>query len=116
MTSPKRRSASRAVVQPHNRVQAKPFPDIKLLGAQFGEVALVPSGMIAKLDDLVCGRVHVFSQRHGAMVFHGGEPPHNQIREALPANCVLPQDRGVAVWASDDRFHRASTAERASVA
>lgn len=40
---------------------AKPFPDRELLGAQFGEVAFVPSGMIAKLDDLVCGRVHVLA-------------------------------------------------------
>jgi hypothetical protein len=42
------------------------------------------------------------SQRHGALLFHGGQPRHkNQIREALLADCNLPQDRGVAVWAAD---------------
>ena len=71
--------------------------------------------MIAKLDDLVRGRVHVFSQRHGALELDCGEPHHNQIREALAAHCNLPQDRGVAVWASDDRLCWAAAAERALV-
>jgi hypothetical protein len=42
--------------------------------------ALFALGPTAKFDDLSCGRVHVFSQRHGALMFHGGEPRHNQIR------------------------------------
>ena len=91
------------------------FPDVQFFGAQLGGDAFVPPGIVATLDDLVCRRAQVFSQRHGAPVFHGGEPRHNQIRDALPADCNLPQDRNIAVWASDDRFCWATPAERALV-
>ena len=89
--------------------------DAHFLGAQPGGVALFAPGLIAKFDDLICGPVHVFSQRHDALMFHGGEPRHNQIREALAAYRDLPKDWGIAVRAADDRFCRACAAERASL-
>jgi hypothetical protein len=48
-------------------------------------------------------------------VLHGGEPRHNQIRDALPADGNLPKDWSIAVWASNDGFCWAAAAERALV-
>jgi hypothetical protein len=109
------RSPASDVVKRRVFKQTELFPDRELLGAQFGGVAVVPSRLVAKLDDLICGRVHVLSQRHGALMLHRGEPRHNQIRQALPADRNSPNDWGIAVWASDDRFCWAAAAERALV-
>jgi hypothetical protein len=91
------------------------FSDVQFFGAQFGGVAVVPSGMVAKLDDLVCGRAHVFGQRHDALVFHGCEPGHDQIREALAAYRDLPKDWGIAVWVADHSLCGSASTEGASV-
>jgi hypothetical protein len=68
--------------------QTELLSDAQLFGAQFGAVAVVPSGMAAKLDDVVCGRANVFGQRHGALVFHGGEPGHDRVCDAGVANAT----------------------------
>jgi hypothetical protein len=57
------RDALRAVLFNQSARGAPPFLGCAVLRRAVGEVAFVPSGMIAKLDDLVCGRVHVFRQR-----------------------------------------------------
>jgi hypothetical protein len=113
--SQQRRSPAGDVVQWRFFQKPELFSDLQLFGAHFGRVELFAPGATAELNDLICGRVHAFSQRHGALVFHGGEPRHNQICEALPADCNLPQDRAVAVCASDGRFRRAGSAEGALV-
>jgi hypothetical protein len=48
--------------------QTELFPDRELLGGQVGGVALFALRPTAKLDDLVCGRVHVVGQRHGTLM------------------------------------------------
>ena len=62
------RSPASDVVKRRAFKQTELFPDRELLGAQFGGVALFALRPTAKLDDLVCGRVHVVGQRHGTLM------------------------------------------------
>ena len=54
----------------------------------------------ARLRSLTISFAAAFMSLASALVLHGGEPRHNQIREALPANRNLPQDWSIALWAS----------------
>ena len=93
--------------------QAELFPDLELLGAQFGGVAVVPSGMIAKLDDRIRGRIHVFSQRHGALAFDGGEPRHDRVGQTRTTDRDLPKNGCVIIGAANHGLCRSAAAERA---
>jgi hypothetical protein len=56
----------------------------------------------------------VFSQRHGALEFHGGEPRHDRVGDARIAIAHLPKDWRGVVRAPDNRI-RGAAAEGALV-
>ena len=64
--SQQRRSSASDIVKRRVFEQAEFLTDRRSSGAQFGGVALVPSGLIANLDDRVLCRAPLFGERHDA--------------------------------------------------